>query len=121
MQRHISRASISTMAKLPKHCRSTWLLILSFLAVASSSSSVCLTDDEIKCLLRDDAEDPTVEDDQHLPTCGNDQLHQQPILREGIVLGRLRFPGTASTHQYDQFRQYESDDVSDEGGRTNIR
>lgn len=96
---------ISAM-KSPKCC----LLLLSFLAVASSSSSVCLTDDEIKCLLRDDAEDPTVDDDQHLPTCGNDQLHRQPILREGIVLGRLRFPGTASTHQYDQFRQYESDD-----------
>ena len=103
--------SISTMARSPKYCRSAWLLILSFLVVSSSSSSVCLTEEEIKCLLSDDAEDPTVVDDQHLPTCGNDQLHQQPIQREGIVLGRLRFPGTASTHQYDQFRQYESDDV----------
>ena len=96
------------MAKSPKPCRSTWLVLLLSLAVASSS---CLTDDEIKCLLRDDAEDPTVVDDQHLPTCRNDQLGQRPILREGIVLGRLRFPGTASSHQYDQFRQYESDDV----------
>ena len=105
---------LSHTMKLPKcyRCRSSmWLLLLCLLGVAPSSSSICLTGDEIQCLLGDDADDPTVEDDQHLPTCGNDQLHQQPILREGIVLGRLRFPGTASTHQYDQSRHYESDDV----------
>ena len=87
---------------------SAWLLLLFFLAVASASS-VCLTEDEVQCVLLD--EETAVDDDRHLPTCGNDQLKQQPILRDGIVLGRLRFPGTASSHQYDQFRRYESDDV----------
>ena len=95
----------------PKRCRSTWLLLLCFLAVASSSLPVCFTQDELNCLLQDDANDPTVDDDRHLPSCGNEQLRRQPILRDGIVLGRLRFPGTASSHQYDQFRRYESDDV----------
>ena len=89
---------------------SAWLLLLFFLAVASSSS-VCLTEDEVQCVYLDQFEDTTVDDDRHLPTCGNDQLQQRPILRDGIVLGRLRFPGTASSHQYDQFRRYESDDM----------
>lgn len=47
----------------------------------------------------------------HLPSCGIDDLKDNPVKREGIVLGRLRFPGTASTRQHEQFRQYEQTDL----------
>jgi len=74
-------------------------------STSSSPAAMCLSDEEVNCLLLDSEQQEELEG--FLPSCGVDALKSEPIQRQGIILGRLRFPGTASTHQYEQFRQYE--------------
>ena len=100
LQHHV--AVISNVLVVATHSS---VFSVSASAASASSETFCFSEEEVNCLLLDSEQQEELEG--YLPSCGIDALKSEPTQRQDIILGRLRFPGTASTHQYDQFRQFE--------------